>query len=107
MNKPMFINILGTPYKFIYQTVKEDEELLSCRAYTDFSKKEIHINSDWFKFAKEGYKTFRHELIHCFVYESGLWNNCVWADNEEMTDWIALQLPKIAECFETLNILKD
>lgn len=49
----------------------------------------------------------RHELIHAFLYESGLHSNAnkgetPWPLNEEMVDWIAIQLPKIMRvCKET------
>lgn len=43
--------------------------------------------------------TLRHEIIHVFLYESGLWASSVgtdsWAMNEEMVDWISIQFPKI------------
>lgn len=31
----------------------------------------------------------------CILHESGLSSNSEWAMNEEIVDWIALQLPKI------------
>lgn len=44
--------------------------------------------------------TLRHEIVHAFLYESGLGVNSLeckegWATNEEMVDWIAIQGPKI------------
>lgn len=52
-------------------------------------------------------KVLRHEIIHAFLYESGVWNNSdsngSWAVNEEMTDWIAIQFPKIAKVFKELG----
>ena len=40
-----------------------------------------------------------HELVHAFLYESGLSINSLspsgWASNEEMTDWMAIQGPKL------------
>lgn len=54
-------------------------------------------------------KVLRHEIIHAFLYESGLWNNSgnvtAWAQSEEITDWIAIQSPKIYSVFKKLNIL--
>lgn len=118
INKPKHVNILGTKYKIIYQTKEENKQLFDCRGYVEFYTKEIFINSEWFEdtkgnkegvysdIYKGGYKTLRHELLHAFIFESGLWNNCDWANNEEMTDWIAMQIPKISKCFKKLNILK-
>ena len=39
-------------------------------------------------------KVTRHELIHAFLFESGLAESSPWARNEEMVDWIASQFPK-------------
>lgn len=36
----------------------------------------------------------RHEVVHAFLYESGL-DNQAWAENEEIVDWISIQLDKI------------
>lgn len=39
-------------------------------------------------------KVLRHEIVHAFLYESGLWQNAYgskcWAKNEEMIDWMAI-----------------
>jgi len=43
-------------------------------------------------------KNIRHELIHAFLSESGLWANCDWA-KEEMVDWLAIQFPKLLKAF--------
>lgn len=55
-------------------------------------------------------KSLRHELIHAFLYESGLsassmYSNAVWAENEEMVDWFAIQCPKIFTLFSELDLL--
>lgn len=51
----------------------------------------------------------RHEIVHAYLYESGLAENSLsvanWATNEEMVDWIARQFPKIKRTMETLNCL--
>ena len=51
----------------------------------------------------------RHEILHAFLYESGLReNSCTsfaWAENEEMIDWFAIQFPKILKIYGELNIL--
>ena len=98
------INILGTDYKIVFETKEENEQLLECKGYADFSTKEIHINKETYDWYGLGWKTLKHEIVHCFIFESGLWNNCPWADNEELTDWIAIQTPKLAKCFESLEI---
>ena len=51
----------------------------------------------------------RHEIIHAFLFESGLECNSLktynWAENEEMVDWFAIQSPKIFILYKELNIL--
>ena len=46
------------------------------------------------------WNVLKHEIIHAFLYESGLDSNSfsysgAWAVNEEMVDWLALQWEKI------------
>lgn len=54
--------------------------------------------------AEDRQATLRHEIIHAFLAESGLWGSSepakAWAMNEEMIDWIALQFPKILKAFK-------
>ena len=55
-------------------------------------------------------KKLRHEIVHAFLFESGLSSNThgiygAWAENEEMVDWIAIQSPKIFKVFQELEIL--
>lgn len=50
-------------------------------------------------------KDLRHEIIHAFLFESGLSSNTnccfgAWAEYEEMVDRIAIQFPKILKVFE-------
>lgn len=49
-------------------------------------------------------KTLRHEIVYAFLHESGLSSNSEWAMNEEIVDWIALQLPKIISICNELSI---
>lgn len=54
-------------------------------------------------------KVLRHEIIHAFLYESGMWNNSgsseCWGMDEEITDWLAIQSPKIFRVFEEVGCL--
>lgn len=54
-------------------------------------------------------KVLRHEVIHGFLYESGLWNNSgnveAWGRSEEITDWIAIQFPKMLKAFQEVGCL--
>ena len=46
-------------------------------------------------------KVFRHEILHAFLYESGL---CYLENNEIVVDWIASQYPKLKKTFKKLKI---
>lgn len=54
--------------------------------------------------------TLRHELLHAYLCESGLSANAShvygsWAENEEMVEWLAIQLPKIFKTFKEVGCL--
>ena len=53
-------------------------------------------------------RVVRHEIIHAFLYESGLGESALetssWATNEEMVDWFARQGPKIFKVYKELGI---
>lgn len=114
------VNILGTEYEILKQSAKDNEmfEKLDCSGYCDWTSRRIHIRDYLIDTETFGYsdceihmnKTLRHEIVHIFLYESGLWANstertCGWAMNEEMVDWIAIQAPKIFKVYNELEIL--
>lgn len=51
----------------------------------------------------------RHEIIHAFLYESGLNENSepceAWGTNEEMVEWLAVQGPKIYQAWKEADAL--
>lgn len=115
MNK---INILGTEYSLQYLSSKEDKKLENLDGYTDSYLKRIVIEKDFenrlfdeTKIKNYQNKILRHEIIHAFLFESGLECNSLkvynWAENEEMVDWFAIQSPKIFAIFYELKILGD
>lgn len=104
----MKVKILGTEYKIVMNAEEKDYPILKdADGYADFTIKKIVVK----KLIQDGEsyedlelwqrKTLRHEIVHAFLYESGLWQNSFndWARNEEMTDWIALQFEKILGVF--------
>lgn len=73
--------------------------------YCDTSSKDMIV--DEMKEFKQGMKinmlfykdqVKRHEIIHGFLYESGLDTCCDWVC-EEMVDWLAIQFPKLQKAF--------
>ena len=109
------INVLGTKYDIIFTSEAEDYSCWDeCNGFIDFTVKKIYVRNEWqdpdLMKDMEAYirKTTRHEIIHAFLYESGLSNDSKrsnsWATNEEMVDWMAIQFPKIKKVFEEVGV---
>lgn len=106
----MLVKVLGTIYSIEESNKLKDIDLEQSDGYCDFMEKRIVV--DTFKEAPgtvknlDEYKkkVLRHELVHAFLYESGL-DACSWARNEEVVDWIAIQFPKLLKVFEDTNSL--
>lgn len=114
----MKVNILGTKYEIVHGSQQEYPRLKAGDGYTDTSIKQIVIldcealekNDAYIKdLMSYEKKVIRHEIIHAFLYESGLWVNSndveQWAMNEEMIDWLAIQFSKIYKAFIEANAL--
>lgn len=103
------LNILGTEYQIMFRTEQDDHRLEDSDGYFDHSSKMIVCGEfepdKWSVSDLKAYqkKVLRHEILHAFLYESGVWNNSGgvenWALSEEMTDWFAIQSPKIFEAY--------
>ena len=108
MMKLGYIGILGTPYSIHMQTESENPKLKTAYGLCETYAKKIillddepsdNVTDDNFMYY-ENYvefktKSLRHEIVHAFLAESGLRNNSEWAENEEMVDWIAIQIEKM------------
>lgn len=108
----MKINVLGTDYAVKVIDPSQDDKLHGKRdGYTDTSIKVCVIDNmqDESPDNKANLQEYmkgviRHELIHAFLFESGL-DAVSWAPNEEMIDWIAIQFPKLLKAFEEADAL--
>lgn len=112
----MKINVLGTEYTILFKNDDEDIRLLKNWGITDVYTKEIIISTGCEKESEESCrnlklfknKVLRHEIIHAFLYESGMKENSSatqsWVENEEMVDWFAIQIPKIYKIYKELKI---
>lgn len=94
------IKILGEEWKIIKDKQMEDEFDGLCI----YENREIR-----YKKSTELNRCLRHEIIHAFMFESGLGfnfeHNPIGID-ETMVDWIAIQYPKIRKVFKKLEIEK-
>lgn len=104
------VHILGTEYKILIIEEGDYRYDRDADGWCDVQAKEILIYNykqdiisvkDLVAYQR---KVLRHEIIHAFLYESGLWQNCTgskcWAKNEEMVDWFAIQEPKIHSAYK-------
>lgn len=92
------VDVLGTTYTIKLSSEKEDEALKNLNGYCLCLQKHIVIDDKPNNATEDSItkRTIRHELLHAFLYESGLDNEVPWANSEEqIVDWIALQFPKI------------
>ena len=111
------VDILGSKWTIKY--VDDDPEFEQANGYTNDAAREIVIENvktsdDPLSFDMQSQYTnqkrvLRHELIHAYLYESGLGdssNSCdAWAVNEEMVDWFARNIPKMIITFKELKCL--
>lgn len=107
------VNILGTDYKVIIQTEEENPKLKVANGLCEIYSHKIVLNeikeepNCYENLEAYKQKVVRHEVIHAFLAESGLRNNCEYAENEELVDWIAIQLPKMVKVMSELDVLVD
>ena len=46
-------------------------------------------------------EVMRHEIIHAFFSEAGLDD---YSDNEQLVNWLAIQIPKMNDVFTMLKV---
>lgn len=72
-----------------------------------FGIREIWIADDIDERAIDIKAVIRHEIIHAFMFESGLGYNFEWDKAQEtIVDWFALQYPKISKVFKKFGVDK-
>lgn len=114
------VDILGTKYDIVYKDYEDDTafDKRGIMGYCDYHNKVIVIcnMSTYPGYENEQESTImvvmreclRHEIVHASLAESGLMSSSLhytgsWADNEEMVDWIAIQMPKIYKIWESVG----
>lgn len=112
--QPGYVNILGTPYEIVIDA-PEDIMPEGADGATDQSMKRIvvaklEVSRDTLQNMDEyRKKILRHEIIHAFMFESGLDSNWTRPDmqghDETTVDWFAIQSPKIFEAFKEAGCL--
>lgn len=107
------VHILGSVWCIKEQTIEDNPLFENCDGYCDWTVRELVIERE-----QEGTlgnmetymrKVLRHEIVHAFLFESGLYEASApvdsWARNEEMIDWVARQGPKIYAAWKEAGAL--
>lgn len=109
----MEIKVLGEDYTIDIVKRSDDPRLDDIDGYCDTSEKLCVVDdmseAEHDRNAKGNLKShrkqvIRHELLHAFLFESGL-DVSSWAASEEIVDWIAIQFPKIVKAFNDAKCL--
>ena len=109
------VNILGVRWTIKEKSVSENKLLKDCDGYCDWTNKEIVVEremtgtlGDMKVYVR---KVLRHEIVHAFLFESGLHEASfpadAWASNEEMVDWFARQGQKIYLAWKEAGALDE
>jgi hypothetical protein len=111
----MNINVLGTQYSIIFKRPQDDKFLVEeSDGYCDKTTKELVIVSeretnelgDFSVYQKQ---CLRHEIIHAFMFESGLANNWEhpnqFGPDETTVDWFAIQGEKIYKAWREADAI--
>lgn len=115
----MTVNVLGVDYTVEFKEKGQDfyfdqvdgycdssTKCIVVKKFTEAERKEPNAFGDLDSYQK---KVLRHELVHAFLYESGLSSNAngvdCWPRNEEMVDWFAIQGPKLYTAWKAAGAL--
>ncbi|MDD3001760.1 MAG: hypothetical protein PHF29_08395 [Candidatus Riflebacteria bacterium] len=97
----MKLDILGEKYK-VKETNGEQYEKFEADGFCEWWAKEIHIKDDigeqkedcLMNMKEYRNNTIRHEIVHAFLFESGMKK---YERDEEIVEWIARNILKINE----------
>ena len=116
----MTISVLGTVYTIETHKISEDDFMKSNNlegwcgenskiiVVADYEEKEYFSDLTEYEKAQRRKNTLRHEIVHAFLYESGIGGNfqhTQWGHEETMVDWIAYQFPKLLQAFKDADCL--
>ena len=94
----MKLDILGT--KYTYKVVDKDfDKLENAAGICRFMDKEIFVSKDNEEISDFN-RVVRHEIIHAFLFESGLPE---YSLDEKIVDWLAYQIPKIVDIYKKVE----
>ena len=113
-NTKTIINILGTKWTLEIVRQEDDKYLKTADGYADKTLRKIVVCGfppddselgDWEPYVK---KCIRHEIIHAYLFESGLHENFQHPEaghDETYVDWVSVQFPKLMKTFQEVGAL--
>ena len=120
MKKKFKVNINGQDYRVEIAKYEKYFDAFQSRAgWTDFSTKTIVVldAEDYVQYEDPGRvlesagrvteRILRHEIMHAFMYESGLDTETAFARDEILIDFLAIQLPKIVGVLDKHDLLGE
>lgn len=110
------VSVLGVNYSVYGHVSREDDKFLErCDGYFDKTAKRVVVacedgDNELADFEVYRKTNLRHELIHAFLYESGLDGNSHWQNGEDehpeqTVEWLAIQFPKMIKAFGEADAL--
>lgn len=107
--KGVTVNILGTVYDIKYVELKDAEIDGDCDNTGHLIRVRADNTNNVANMEELQKVTLRHELIHAYLFESGLgfsWQHPEQFGHDETTvDWFARMSPKIFKTFQELGLL--
>ena len=106
------VDILGSKWTVFITTSDKDPFLKTRDGYADKTSRKIVVcdkesDCELEDFVVYRNKVLRHEIIHAFLFESGL-SECfehTTGHDETYLDWFASQFPKMLKVFTELDCL--
>jgi len=102
------VNVLGTTYTVKNDSEVNDPKLKECDGYCDDTMK-LCVVADFVpdtmskgNLKEYQKKVIRHEIIHAFLFESGM---AEMSADETFVDWIVVQFPKLHQAFQEAECL--
>lgn len=100
--------VLGSSWNIKLRSKKEDKYLINADGYCDKTVNLIVVKTNdendtlenWEEYMR---KVLRHELIHAFLFESGLHEEFMHPErghDETYVDWFAVQMLKIKNAYD-------
>lgn len=103
----MEVYILGTKYTIVDIPDNDEYDGICDTSIKQIKIAEFKDDGSWRSKGNLDYarkKTLRHEIVHAFLYESGMDTDSL-QDDEQIVDWFAIQSPKLLEAFIDANAI--